>query len=164
MATAQRLLFASYHRYFDPSSGAAWATRDLLELLARRDWQCRVLSAAQFDYEEGGSLRQLLADDHVPFVEKPAPAGTIPFSVFHLAIGNVPVTIFDAPGVRPFRPPSREKGHIFLALYDKLLDQFQPDVLLTYGSHWLAQEIIARAKPKCSHHAIRRSLHRFHEN
>ncbi len=37
-----RLLFASYHCYFDPSSGAALSTRDLLELLARRGWSCRV--------------------------------------------------------------------------------------------------------------------------
>jgi hypothetical protein len=31
-----RLLFASYHCYVDPSSGAALATRDLLELLGPR--------------------------------------------------------------------------------------------------------------------------------
>ena len=30
-----RLLFASIHSYLDPSSGAALATRELLELLAR---------------------------------------------------------------------------------------------------------------------------------
>ena len=32
----ERLLFASIHGYLDPSSGAALATRDLLELLAAR--------------------------------------------------------------------------------------------------------------------------------
>ena len=30
----QKLLFASIHSYLDPSSGAALATRELLELLA----------------------------------------------------------------------------------------------------------------------------------
>ena len=36
-----RLLFASIHSYLDPSSGAALATRELLELLAARGWDCR---------------------------------------------------------------------------------------------------------------------------
>ena len=33
---AHRLLFASIHSYLDPASGAALATRELLELLAAR--------------------------------------------------------------------------------------------------------------------------------
>ncbi len=36
-----RLLFASTHSYLDPSSGAALATRELLELLAGRGWDWR---------------------------------------------------------------------------------------------------------------------------
>ena len=32
----QRLLFASIHSYLDPSSGAALATREVLELLSAR--------------------------------------------------------------------------------------------------------------------------------
>ena len=33
---AHRLLFASIHSYLDPASGAALATRELLELMAAR--------------------------------------------------------------------------------------------------------------------------------
>jgi len=40
-----RLLFASIHRDLDPSRDAAVATRGLLELLARRGLDCRVLPA-----------------------------------------------------------------------------------------------------------------------
>ena len=37
----RRLLFAFVHSYVDPSSGAAMATRDVLELMASRGWECR---------------------------------------------------------------------------------------------------------------------------
>jgi glycosyltransferase involved in cell wall biosynthesis len=36
-----RLLFASIHSYHDPSSGAALATREVLQLLGMRGWDCR---------------------------------------------------------------------------------------------------------------------------
>ena len=38
---AGRLLFASIHCYLDPSSGAALTTREVLESLAARGWDCR---------------------------------------------------------------------------------------------------------------------------
>ena len=41
---AQRLLFASIHSYLDPSSGAAMASREVLELLTARGWDCRALT------------------------------------------------------------------------------------------------------------------------
>jgi len=40
-----RRLFASIHSDLDPSSGAALATREVLELQAGREMDCRVLSA-----------------------------------------------------------------------------------------------------------------------
>ena len=48
---AHRLLFASIHSYLDPSSGAALATRELLELLAARGWDCRALTCGVLDYQ-----------------------------------------------------------------------------------------------------------------
>ena len=55
-----RLLFCSYHCYWDPSSGAALCTRELLELLAGRGWACRVFCGPHLDFEEAGSLAELL--------------------------------------------------------------------------------------------------------
>src|SRR5262249_33969499 len=34
----------------------------------------------------------------------------------------------------------------FLGLYERVLELFRPDVVLTYGGHWLAQEGIAPAQ------------------
>lgn len=51
-----RLLFCSWHCYADPSSGAALAARDLLELLAGRGWVWGAFSASHLDYEQGASI------------------------------------------------------------------------------------------------------------
>ena len=55
-----RLLFASIHSYLDPSSGAALATRELLELLAARGWDCRALTCGILDYQRETSVDELL--------------------------------------------------------------------------------------------------------
>jgi hypothetical protein len=56
----QRLLFASIHSYIDPSSGAALATREVLELLAARGWDCRALTCGVLDYAEETPLDDVL--------------------------------------------------------------------------------------------------------
>jgi YD repeat-containing protein len=61
-----RLLFASIHSYLDPSSGAALATRELLELLAARAMDCRVVCAGVLDYERETSLDEVLATLGLP--------------------------------------------------------------------------------------------------
>ena len=55
-----RLLFASIHSYLDPSSGAALATRELLELLAARGWDCRALTCGVLDYQRETPLDDVL--------------------------------------------------------------------------------------------------------
>ena len=55
-----RLLFSSIHCYLDPSSGAALCTRELLELLAARAMDCRVLTTGILDPERETSLDEVL--------------------------------------------------------------------------------------------------------
>src|SRR5271170_4348379 len=59
--TKQRLLFASIHSYLDPSSGAALATRELLELLAARGWDCRALTCGILDYQQETPLDDVMS-------------------------------------------------------------------------------------------------------
>jgi hypothetical protein len=61
-----RLLFASIHCYLDPSSGAALCTRELLELLAARWADCRVLTTGILDPERETSLDEVLAMLELP--------------------------------------------------------------------------------------------------
>src|SRR5437868_2441687 len=141
-----RLLFCSYHCYWDQSSGAALCTRELLELLAQRGWSCRVFCGPHLDFEDAPSLAQILAAQQIPFERREMAAGCEPLSVFHFQHRGVPVQIYDSPVVRHLQAATREERTCFLALYERLLERFQPDLVLTYGGDWVAQEIMAQAK------------------
>ncbi len=54
-----RLLFSSIHCYLDPTSGAALCTRELLELLAARGMDCRVLTTGILDPKRETSLDEV---------------------------------------------------------------------------------------------------------
>ena len=86
-----RLLFCSYHCYWDQSSGAALCTRELLELLAQRGWSCRAFCGPHLDFEEAPSLAQLLAAQQIPFERRQTAAGAVPVSLFHFQHSGVPV-------------------------------------------------------------------------
>ena len=64
---SHRLLFASIHSYLDPSSGAALATREMLELLAARGRDCRALTCGVLDYQNETPIENVLAS-----IERPA--------------------------------------------------------------------------------------------
>src|SRR5258705_8865073 len=61
-----RLLFASIHCYLDPSGGGALSMRELLELMAARGADCRVLTAGILDYERETTLDEMLAGLDLP--------------------------------------------------------------------------------------------------
>src|SRR5262249_35606853 len=117
-----RLLFCSYHCYWDQSSGAALCTRELLELLAQRGWSCRVFCAPYLDVEQAPSLAELLDVQHIPFARRQTAAGAVPLSVYLFQHGGVPIQIYDSSVARSFQAASREEGACFLALYDRLLE------------------------------------------
>jgi len=147
----KRLLFASYHCYVDPSSGAAQSARDLMPALAARGWQCRVFCGPHLDFEDGRLFRQVMNSPTFglgagPVVaDRPCTGAAVPCSLVDFAQGDIPITVFDAPRTRSLQPPDRDEGYVFLAYFERLLDEFRPDVLLTYGGHWAAIELMAAA-------------------
>jgi glycosyltransferase involved in cell wall biosynthesis len=140
------LLFCSSHCYGDPSSGAALCTRQLLELLSRRGWSCRVFCGPRLDFEEAPALPQLLARQRIRVERRQATVEAGALSVYHFRHGGVPVLIHDSPTARPARNPTRDEGLAFLALFERVLERFQSDLVLTYGGDWTAQEIMAHTK------------------
>ena len=141
-----RLLFSSYQCYCDPSNGAALCTRELLELLAQRGWSCRVLCGPRLDFEQGTRIAEFLQSQHIAFGQRQSTAGAVPFSVFHFRSGGVGVHIYESRAVPPFQPASRAEGVCFLALYEQVLERYRPELVLTYGGDWVAEQIIAQAK------------------
>jgi glycosyltransferase involved in cell wall biosynthesis len=142
-----RLLFASVHGYLDPSSGAALATRDLLELLAARGVDCRVLSTGVLDYDQETSLESVLSAMGVPFDRARAiltGGGTV--AVLDLALAGVRVTLLPTASSRAALAPGPTEVRVFLDLAEQALDRFRPRVLLTYGGHPANLELMARAR------------------
>ena len=148
-AMAHRLLFASIHSYVDPSSGAALATRESLELLATRGWDCRALTCGVLDYQNETPLEDVLAT-----IERPASRAGAALSrggeaeVFDLELDGVRVTLLPTAYSRAERAPSPREGAQFLDLADQVLDRFRPEVLLTYGGHPVCRELMHRARTK----------------
>jgi hypothetical protein len=111
-----RLLFGSYHCYWDRSSGAALCTRELLEQLNQRGCSCRAFCGPHLDFEQAPSLAELLDAQHIPFERRHTMAGAVPVSVYHFHGGGVSIQIYDSPVARPFEAATREKGACFPAL------------------------------------------------
>ncbi|WP_165231482.1 hypothetical protein [Aquisphaera insulae] len=76
-----RLLFSSIHCLLDPSSGAAIATRELLELLSGRGAECRAFTAGVLDDEEDPSLDQALGTLGLPRLVSRRPRASLKVSM-----------------------------------------------------------------------------------
>lgn len=142
--TAKRLLFASYHCYTDPSSGAAIATQDLLGLLAESHWQTRVVCGPLLDNERQESLRQLLVDSNVHARQSGIRANGVNIAVLSYQQDNIPITACVPQSPSPNGPNAAE-GAAFLATYINALESFRPTVMLTYGGSWVEEEMIRHA-------------------
>jgi len=139
-----RILFCSSHCYLDPSSGAALSVRDLFGLLSARGWKCQVFCGSQLDFEDARPLQQVLREHHLPFKERPGSIGPLPGSLLNFQQGDVPVMVYQSRQVHS--NPTDGEGKAFLALLERVLDWAKPDLVLTYGGHWLARQIITAVK------------------
>jgi len=144
---ANRVLFASIHSYLDPSSGAALATRELLELLAARGWDCRALTCGILDYQQETPLEDVMAA--LDLAAKRAAAALSrggQAEVFDLALDGVRITLLPTAHSRAERAPSQYEAGRFLDLACQVLNRFRPQVLLTYGGHPVSLELMRRAR------------------
>ncbi|WP_337175133.1 glycosyltransferase [Paludisphaera sp.] len=142
-----RVLFASVHCYVDPSSGAALATRDLLELLAARGHDCRALTAGVLDYEQETSLEAVLGTMGMPYRRARAMLDDgAEVGIIDLDLGGVRATVLPTASSRPGRAPDLAESNRLLGLVDDVLKRFRPQVLLTYGGHPASLELMRRAK------------------
>lgn len=143
----ERLLFASCHGYLDPSSGAALASRDLLELLAARGTDCRALTTGVLDFAEETSLEAVIAQCGTPAARARADlAGGGDVEVFDLELGGVRVTILPTASSRIDRAPGPAESAAFLDLAGQVVDRFRPQILLTFGGHPTNRAMMAMAR------------------
>jgi len=144
-----RLLFSSIHCYLDPSSGAALCTRELLELLAARGADCRMLTRGILDPERETSLDEVLATLELPAGRFQAGLGRGGVAeVVDLGVNGVRVTVMPTASSRAERSPDPQEAAIFLELAEQVFDRFRPDVLLTYAGHPASLELMRRARER----------------
>ncbi len=143
MADNQRrkLLFCSYYSYLDHSSGAALATRDLLELLTQRGWECAVFSGPLLD-DRTRSIEDAMGLEKLPFQFRRAPAFGFPCTLYHAEMDEVHYHGFVPTSYGPLGDPNKAEGQAFLHLFDSVLQRFRPDIVVTYGGQWVVSGII----------------------
>lgn len=141
-----RVLFASYHCFDDPTSGAALCTHDLFDLLTARGWACAVFTGPYLDTAGTPVGDRLRARSGVS-VAAGAAAGCEFTEYRYDAPGGYPVTVFapDPPAAR--RHPIPAEARAFTAQLGATMRQFRPDVVLHYGGDTASSAVpgLARA-------------------
>jgi glycosyltransferase involved in cell wall biosynthesis len=147
--TVERILFASTHGVLDPSSGAALATRDLLDLLGERGVACRAVTSGVLDYEAPTPAEAVLGGLDVPWRRATVPLGPGGAAeVLEVDAGGLHVTIVPTRTSRADAAPDLAEARAWLAAAEQALDAFRPDVLLTYGGHPASLELMRRARAR----------------
>lgn len=139
-----RLLFCSYCSYLDHSSGAALATRDLLELLAKNGWECSVFSGPHLD--DRTPLEAAFRKEDLPFQFRPGTVSGQACTLYHADLNGVAFHGFVPASSSIDREPAESESAPFLHLLTAALQRFRPDIVLTYGSSRVAGEIMQRGR------------------
>ena len=154
-----RILLAIHNAYTDATSGAAQSMRILMQWLRDGGHEVRVLGTARTDALPIEDLKAHLAALEVPLKERPASHAfirSIRNKPKNMVVGR-PTVDFTLTGVPvtmlKTRAPMRTQAEqLECQQYPFLLDaageEFQPDVMLSYGAHALVQEVLRRARER----------------
>ena len=151
-----RILLAIHNAYTDSTSGAAHSMRILMQWLQEGGHDCRVLATARFDAKPPDDLAAHLAQLEVPLDRRPPskafvrsvrkpPNMVVGRPTVHFRLDGVPVTMV-LTRARPGTPADHLEVEQFLFTLDEMLQEFNPDLLVTYGGHHAVQQAMRRAK------------------
>lgn len=126
------ILFVSGHSYLDTTSGAALATRDLLELLSLHGWTCGAFTTTRCDQPNSQPTGRWLLEQGFDFREVTNPPEP---SLFHGKVNQVIVTLLDG-----------RLDSCYPKYGQQIIDRFQPHVILTYGGHPENEQLLREAK------------------
>lgn len=134
----KKILFAATQCLLDSASGAAVATRQMVDTLRLAGFDCRAYCGSQFDAAEEVALDAVLNESAGTCVIDTANASSLPDLAAKLTV---------------FRSGSTRRGQMqpdeakaFLRSYQRLLDVQRPDAVITYGGDRLSEGLIDLAK------------------
>ncbi|WP_158545473.1 glycosyltransferase [Bremerella cremea] len=138
--TKKRILVALYHSYVDTSSGAAISLRDLMEALASRDTEVRVLCGPRLDFEGAKTNEELLREQGIPFKTYRASHQGEGFRLCMFRTGGIEGGIWIPK--HPQADPNHAVGEAWLSSYRDLVANWKPDMVITYGGFWMFQPMM----------------------
>lgn len=147
-----KILVAIYHAWQDTSSGAAISLRNTVLTLAARGWNVRVFCGPLLDFAYVKMNEQLLQEQNIAY-EKHYCVSESACHGDHLLLfrdGGVRVVQFIPSGENPEnRRPDGNSAQIWLRLYQGQLDEWKPQIVLTYGGYSLCQPTLQEAEKRC---------------
>jgi glycosyltransferase involved in cell wall biosynthesis len=141
----RRVLFASAHSILDFSNGASVATLDVLRALTTLGLECQAFCTAKLDLNEEVCFEKIIRDLHDPFVVRPSVCGAKRALVLYTRRHQVPLTFIRFRSTRHVQQTPGEVGTI-LEFFQKFLEFYRPDVLLTYGGDAVTRGMMALAR------------------
>ena len=117
-----RLLWANAYCLLDTSSGASIAVRTMLQALQRRGWDIEIVGATNFDSPTG---RTRLASVWDKVEDKST-------KILNVQDGDLKHQLVKTQSTARSRMTAEEEG-VWFALYRHRLEQFQPDIVYSYG-------------------------------
>lgn len=141
----QKVLFAAPYSYLDPALPAAAIARDMLDLLARSGFTCQAFCGAGSAGIGDGDLERTLEELGLSHQARDSTCGPYLARLTFTRKGDVPVTLVRP---RPTRPgaPHAEAATSFLAFFEKFLETYRPDALLTHSENPSLDPLIRLAK------------------
>jgi glycosyltransferase involved in cell wall biosynthesis len=145
-----RFLFINNHCISDPTAGVTQSLRTIVEWLAEAGHACHILTTARFEGRVTFTIEEHLRSRgvDVPRVG-PARSGRTKRRAgrptVKYAVGDVPVTLLLTRHNDEARPDAAESRQ-YLSLFDRMLDDFEPDQLIACNGHRMIFEGMARAR------------------
>jgi glycosyltransferase involved in cell wall biosynthesis len=132
-----RFLLINNHCISDPTAGVTQSLRTIVEWLAEEGHECRVLTTARFEARVSFTIEEHLAqrDIHVSKDD----------SVVEYQVGRAPVTLLMTRHNDETRP-NREEAARYLAVFETLMNGFQPDQVIACNGHPMIFKAMARAR------------------
>jgi len=152
-----RFLLANNHCISDPTAGVTQSLRTIMEWLADAGHECHILTTSRFESPVTFTIDAHLRDQGVDVSGLASPDAPSKRSakkwrgadrpVVQYSVKNVPVTLLLTRHNDESRP-DRAESRQYLALLEKLMDDFAPDQLIACNGHPMIFEAMAGARKR----------------
>jgi hypothetical protein len=140
----KRVLFASPSCLLD-GSPAAQSALDMLEFLSANEFTCQAFCSGHLGLGKERSVEDVLGEQVARFESKRCSLGPFTGRLVYAIPRRVPLTLVNNEGWGTGAERSQSTA-AFLSFYEKALDAFLPDVLVTCGEDGVTDAIISLAK------------------